>query len=249
MYSNIEVTRAFAEFQRLGAQNLDWPAWAALFTDDATYIEHCLGKFHGANAIRDWLVKQMEPVAPMTFSLDWQIVDPPYVAFNIWNHMPDPAGTGTMYSFSNLSLMIYAGNGKWRWEEDFYSPANSADTVMAWYGAGGRPTMAADKSITHVSLAAEPFGDDPDGVAQMVAAWRSGTPEYAVGARVWDQPTGWYDAADAPAFWVAPDVVVTDGKRAFLRCGNVGVALNHGGGGTIAFEERAWNQTEAPIEP
>ncbi len=244
-YSIDEVTAAFAEFQRLGAQSRDWPAWAATFTDDALYTEHCLGQFHGADGIRDWLVKQMEPVAPMTFSLDWQIVDPPYVAFNIWNHMPDPAGGGAMYSFCNMSLMIYAGHGKWSWEEDFYSPKGSSETVTRWYMAGGKPSMTPDPTITHVSLVAEPVVEDIEGINRMVELWVAGTPKFASSGMVWDHPTGWYAGEDAPRISRVHDVVVKDGKRAFLRCGNVGVALTHGGDGTIAFEERAWNENEA----
>ena len=244
MYSIEEVTTAFAEFQRLGAQNRDWPAWAATFTDDAVYTEHCLGQFHGADGIRDWLVKQMEPVAPMTFSLDWQIVSPPHVAFNIWNHMPDPAGGDTMYSFCNMSLMTYAGHGKWCAEEDFYSPKGSADTVTAWYMAGGKPSMSPNPAINHTSLVPAPTGDDPVGVSRMVELWLAGTPEYGSEAKVWDQSIGWFSGSDAPAFPLRPDEIVTDGKRAFLRCGNAAVALTHADNGTIAFEERAYNENE-----
>ncbi len=244
-FSIDELRAAWEEFQRLGARGRDWHAWAALFTDDATYIEHCMGSFRGADAICTWILSAMEPVAPMTFSVDWAILQPPHIAFNIWNHMPDPAGGGAHYSFSNLTLLTYAGNGKWSWEEDFYAPDGAGKTVMAWYRAGGTPTMAADPSITHVSLTAEPTLDDPDGVAAMVRAWQAGAPMYADNAQVWDHATGSVPGADAAPFTKAADVVVTDGKRAFLRCGDTGVALTHAGVGRIAFEERAHNPTEA----
>ena len=239
-----DMQAAWEEFQRLGARGRNWPAWAALFTDDATYYEHCLGKYYGADEIREWIIRQMEPVACMTFSVDWAILQPPYLAFNIWNHMPDPAGGDARFSFSNLTLLTYAGNGKWSWEEDFYAPDGASKTVVAWYRAGGKPTMDADPSITHISLAAEPATDDPAGVSEMVRAYQAGTPAYAVDSVVWDHATGNMAGADAPLFTHPADVVVKDGKRAFLRCGDTAIALTHAGGGRIAFEERAHNPTE-----
>jgi hypothetical protein len=247
-FSIDEMRIAWDEFQRLGARGRDWPAWAALFTDDATYIEHCLGEFHGAKAIREWILGAMEPVACMTFSVDWAILEPPHIAFNIWNHLPDPAGGDARFSFSNLTLLTYAGDGKWNWEEDFYAPDGAGKTVMAWYRAGGQPTMAADPSITHVSLIAEPHTDDAPGVAAMVRSWRSATPLYADDALVWDHATGSTSAAEAAPFIQPADVVVMDGKRAFLRCGDTGVALTHAGAGRVAFEERAHNPTDVSRE-
>ena len=245
-FSMQEMAEAWEEFQRLGARGRDWAGWSALFTDDATYIEHCLGEFHGAAAIHEWILGAMEPVAPMTFSVDWAILQPPYLAFNIWNHMPDPAGSGARYSFSNLTLLEYAGNGKWSWEEDFYAPDGAGKTVMAWYVAGGKPTMAADLSISHVSLTPEPLSDDRDGVAEMVRAWQAGKPSYTPTATVWDHAADAVAGADAPLFvGAAADVVVMDGRRAFLRCGDTAVALTHGGGGRIQFEERAHNPSDS----
>lgn len=241
-----ELRTAFVEYQRLGALGRDWPAWAALFTDDATYVEHCMGKFHGAQAIREWILSAMDPVACMTFSFDWAILQPPHIAFNVWNHMPDPTGGDGRYSFSNLTLITYAGNGKWNWEEDFYAPKGAGKTVSAWYRAGGQPTMAANPSITHVSLTPEPTTEDSNGVVAMVRAWQAGAPVYAADAHVWDHATGSVPGADAAPFNPPADLVLMDAKRAFLRCGETGVALTHAGSGRIAFEERAHNPTEVP---
>ncbi len=120
-----EVEEAFAEFIRLGVENRDWPAWAALFTDDAEYIEHNLGHYSGQPAIHDWIVDAMAPFPNMTFSVDWHVIEGDRVAFYIWNHLPDPAGGDTYYSFPNISLIDYAGDGKWFREEDFYNPADA----------------------------------------------------------------------------------------------------------------------------
>src|SRR5829696_7451304 len=83
-----ELARAWDEYLRLGAQTRDWEAWSALFTDDATYVEHVLGRFRGADGIRAFILDAMDLVRPMTFSLDWAILQPPHVGFDMWNHMP-----------------------------------------------------------------------------------------------------------------------------------------------------------------
>ncbi len=145
-----DVEAAFDEFLvRLdsGARRGRWSDWAALFTDDACYVEHCLGTFDGRSAIEAWIRRAMAPVAPMTFSVEWSAVDGDRVAFWIWSHLPDPNGEGVHYGFPNLSVLTYAGDGRWRGEEDFYHPAAADSVVTAWFGAGGHAGLAPDPTI------------------------------------------------------------------------------------------------------
>jgi hypothetical protein len=78
----------------------------------------------------------------------------------------------------------------------------------------------------------------------MIAAWTRGIPAYTDDAEVWQHGGGRMAAAQAPRFTTSADLVVADGKHAFLRCGNTGIALTHGGDGRIRFEERACNPDE-----
>ena len=132
-----EVEAAFETFIQRGVVERDWPAWAALFTDDAEYIEHNLGTFQGQPAIHDWIVDAMTPFPNMTFSVDWHVIEGDRVAFYIWNHLPDPEGGDAFHSFPNISLIDYAGDGKWSREEDFYNPNDANRVVGGWYKAGG----------------------------------------------------------------------------------------------------------------
>jgi hypothetical protein len=61
---------------------------------------------------------------------------------------------------------------------------------------------------------------------------------------VWQHGGARVPAAQAPLFTTPANLVVADGKHAFLRCANTGIALTHGGGGQIRFEERACNPDE-----
>ena len=145
-----EVETAFARFLELGAHNRDWPAWAGLFTDDARYIEHNLGEFTGRAEIERWIVKEMAPFGAMTFSIDWSIIEGDRVAFYIWNHLPDPEGGDARYSFPNLSVIEYAGDGKWGFEEDLYNPADANRVVGDWFRAGGSTDTPPDESLTAI---------------------------------------------------------------------------------------------------
>jgi hypothetical protein len=145
-----EIESAFAEFRKLGAEQRDWPAWAGLFTDDATYIEHYLGRFTGRAEIEDWIVSTMKDYPAMTFSIDWWIIEDDRVVFYIWNHLPDPAGGDARYSFPNLSIIHYAGDGKWDFEEDEYNPADAERVFGEWLAAGGRRDTAPDESLVAI---------------------------------------------------------------------------------------------------
>lgn len=136
----ITTSEAFETFLGRGARGRDWPAWAALFTDDAIYTEHCMGQFHGAAGIDTWIRSAMEPVACMTFSVEWAVVEGDFVAFWIWNHLPAPGGSDTEFCFPNLSVLTHAGDGKWSAEEDFYEPAWTS-CVIDWFVAGGSAAM------------------------------------------------------------------------------------------------------------
>ena len=141
-----DTRAAFETFLDRGARGRDWPSWAALFTDDAVYTEHCLGRFVGSAAIDAWIRSAMKPVACMTFSVEWAIVEDDRVAFWIWNHLPSPVGNDSEFCFPNLSMLTRAGRRMWSAEEDLYEPAWTA-CVIDWFRAGGSATMPADPTL------------------------------------------------------------------------------------------------------
>ncbi|MBA3303793.1 MAG: nuclear transport factor 2 family protein [Actinomycetota bacterium] len=243
-----EVEAAFAEFVRLGAKGRDWPAWAALFTEDALYVEHSLGTFHGRQGVHDWIVPTMAPMGAMTFSIDWTIFEEDRVAFYIWNHLPDPAGGAARYGFPNLSVLVYAGDGRFSCEEDFYNPADAERVVGDWYRAGGRADTPADPTLTAIS------DHTPDPVAKAfprpevereLAAyvergarakasgdWGPWAGQFTPDARYWEHHYGRFRGRAEIRSWITgvmqpfPDMdfpvdwSMIDGNRAVLRCQN-----------------------------
>lgn len=195
--TSAETLHAFEQFLDLGARGRDWPAWAGLFTDDAVYTEHCMGQYHGADSIAAWIRSAMEPVACMTFSVEWCIVEDNMLAFWIWNHLPTPAGSDEEFCFPNLSVLTYAGNGLWSAEEDFYEPAWTG-CVIDWFKAGGAPAMDPDPSLVPRTPSHPAAPRQGPGRSAVSAAMRALAPpesvlrhelvEAAVGVGVFDTP-------------------------------------------------------------
>ena len=155
-FSKSEIEQAFSEYRRRGVETYDWENWAALFTEDARYIEHFLGEFHGRDAIREWIVQTMDEYPFVSMWMDWWMIEEDRVALYIWNNLPDPTGTGKRYAFPNSTVLHYAGDGEWDYEEDFYNPADAERVWGEWFKEGGRLRTEINKSLKGIEGWAPP---------------------------------------------------------------------------------------------
>ena len=152
-----EIEAAWAEYQKRGVQEHDWPGWADMFTDDARYEEHNLGVFEGKAAIKTFIVDIMKEYAAMTLWIEWSIIDGDRIGFYIWNNLPDPTGTGKRYGFPNTTFLQYGGNGKFSFEADYYNPADAERVFREWLTDGGRRDTPQDRSLQGI----EGWNPDP----------------------------------------------------------------------------------------
>lgn len=138
-WSRDELEEAFDVYQRTALEagtSGNWRAWADLFTEDATYIEHHYGEFGGREAIYNWIQSAMdEPINRNMrfFPIDWYTIDEEkgWVICKVWNRMIDP-GDGSIHQEYNLTILRYAGNMKWSYEEDVYNPAHFGKMIQGW---------------------------------------------------------------------------------------------------------------------
>lgn len=160
-FTREEIEAAFETYQDRGlmaARSGDWRHWGEMFTPDASYHEHILGQWGGREAI----VREMASVMQVTETSDEvdHLVGPaalqskgaanPWIWCNqypcndyvidvdrgwvwslIWNRMEDP-GNGKVFECNVLTMLHYAGNGQFDFEEDLYNPRQFGKMMEVW---------------------------------------------------------------------------------------------------------------------
>jgi len=134
-----EAHDGFIEAATRSGQTGDWSIWADRFTKDAEYYEHLYGTFHGRAEIAEWIASTMSqwPMTEMKqFPHNWCVCDEDrgWWICEIENRFDDP-GDGGIYEASNITILKYAGDGRFSYEEDVYNPATFAPMVKAWIEA------------------------------------------------------------------------------------------------------------------
>jgi hypothetical protein len=141
-FSREEIEQAFAQYQENAAtagRTGDWATWCDQFTEDAVYLEHHFGTMNGRDDIRTWITKTMSTypgnLMPQ-FPVEWYVIDEDrgWVVCQVWNRMADP-GDGSIHQEYNWTMLHYAGDGKWSYEEDIYNPSHFADMLKGWEAA------------------------------------------------------------------------------------------------------------------
>jgi ketosteroid isomerase-like protein len=164
-HTRAELEDAFAGYQRLAAEagrTQDWNAWADQFTEDATYVEHLFGTFHGREEIRRWITRTMTSFpgnAMPSFPVEWYLIDEDrgWVVFEVWNPMRDP-GDGSVHRASNISIIHYAGDGQWSYEEDVYNPSDFTVMIEAWCRRAEELGRLPDDARAWLQLIGRPAG-------------------------------------------------------------------------------------------
>ncbi len=141
-WSRAELEEAFETYRETALAagvSGKWDAWADLFTEDATYVEHLFGKLGGRDAIRHWITTTMaaSPNNQMKyFPIEWYMIDEEkgWIVAQVWNRMVDP-GDGGLHQAYNFTLLKYAGHGRWSYEEDIYNPQHFQDMIRGWFAA------------------------------------------------------------------------------------------------------------------
>jgi hypothetical protein len=140
-----EIEEAFDRYQAAalkGAQQGNWRDWANMFTEDATYFEHQYGRFWGRETILRWITKVMSSVphnGMQAFPVEWYSIDEDrgWVICKVLNRMRD-LGDGEIYEEPNITILHYAGGGRFSYEEDAYDRQRMGEIVLRWLQARER---------------------------------------------------------------------------------------------------------------
>jgi ketosteroid isomerase-like protein len=137
-HSRNEVEEAFREYIRVGAAGEDWSAWADLFTDDAVYIEHVLGTMTGRAQIKPWITQIMAAYPELYTVYEWHMIDGDRVVFYMQNRRDNPEPGKPPIDFPGITILNYAGDGKWDFEEDFWAFPMAQKAQAAYVDARGK---------------------------------------------------------------------------------------------------------------
>ncbi len=117
-----EVEAAVAQYlavrERMDRGEGGWDEMADLFTDDATYIDPAWGRIEGNDAIRAFMSESMAGLEDWLFPIEWVSIDGDHVVVKWTQRLPGQRADGTHYDNSGVSLLTYAGGGRFSRSED-----------------------------------------------------------------------------------------------------------------------------------
>lgn len=112
------VARYLAVRERMDAGEGGWDEMADLFTDDATYIDPAWGLIEGNDAIRAFMSESMAGLEDWLFPIEWVAIDGDHVVVKWTQRLPGQRADGSQYDNSGVSLLTYAGEGRFSRSED-----------------------------------------------------------------------------------------------------------------------------------
>lgn len=122
--------------QRIERGEADWTDLADLFTDDVVFIDPAWGRVEGIDELRTFLSESMKGLEDWTFPIEFVAINGDNVVVKWIQRLPGTRSDGTPYVQSGSSTLIYAGNGKFRYEEDLLNMAHVLEDLSA---SGWRP--------------------------------------------------------------------------------------------------------------
>jgi len=128
--------------ERVESGELPWDALAAFFTVDATFIDPAWGRIQGIDAIKKFLVESMAGLEDWSFPRVFTAVDGDVLVSGWQNRLPGRRADGSYYEALGISVMTYAGNGRFSKEEDVLNMVHVMELIResGWKpGRGSRP--------------------------------------------------------------------------------------------------------------
>ncbi len=127
--------RYLAQRQLIEAGEAQWSSLADFFVDDAVYSDPAWGRTEGAGEIAEFMRESMSALGDWRFPEAWTMFDGRRVvsAFD----QIFPGADGTEYRQMGISVLYYAGDGKFCYQMDLMNMAHINDDLAA---SGWKPT-------------------------------------------------------------------------------------------------------------
>lgn len=128
----------FKQANRDAEQDGDWSRLGAFYTDDAvyTYVGLAAGGVVDARG-RDEIVKlvlqrDMEAYRGWTYPFEWIAIDGNRVVTKWWNRAPGTHPDGRRIQCPGMSVLEYAGNGKFKSQFDLFDRLSVKEVRDEW---------------------------------------------------------------------------------------------------------------------
>ncbi len=121
---------------RIAAGDAHWTDLASMFTDDAVYIDPAWGRIQGIDALREFFDESMRGLEDWDFPIEFTAVDGTTVVVKWTQQLPGARADGSRYEQSGISTLVYAGDGKFSYEEDLLNMVHVLEDLRE---SGWRP--------------------------------------------------------------------------------------------------------------
>lgn len=122
-----EIRTTYARYvatrERIQRGALPWSALAGFFTEDAVFIDPAWGRVEGREAMVRFFDESMAGLDGWTFPEEWTMVDGDRIVSHWWNRLPGTDGDGRPLQAPGVSILRYAGEGRFDYEFDLLNMA------------------------------------------------------------------------------------------------------------------------------
>jgi limonene-1,2-epoxide hydrolase len=122
--------------ERIEQGDARWVDLADFFTDDIVYIDPAWGRVEGIDEIRTFMVESMTGLEDWQFPVEYTAIDGDTVVVKWTQQSPGQRADGSRYEQSGYSTLVYAGDGKFSYEEDLLNMTHVLEDLAA---SGWRP--------------------------------------------------------------------------------------------------------------
>ncbi len=107
--------------------------WSSLgeefFTEDAVFIDPAWGRVEGRRAIAEFMDESMAGLDDWSFPEEWTMADGDRIVAMWWNRLPGTHGDGSPYQATGISILHYAGDGRFSYEHDILNMAHIGELI------------------------------------------------------------------------------------------------------------------------
>jgi ketosteroid isomerase-like protein len=130
-----EVEAATAAYvalrQRIEDGDATWTDLASMFTDDAVYIDPAWGRIEGLPQLAAFFDESMRGLEDWSFPVEYTAIEGDTVVIKWTQQLPGARPDGSRYEQSGYSTLVYAGGGKFSYEEDLLNMTHVFEDLKA----------------------------------------------------------------------------------------------------------------------